>query len=87
LYPGLEALQKDGVAFGIAQFTSSNVPPFFDDEKRGSDWPSHNRTLAELNADNIRAVALTRPQLVIISFMYNGMNGISDMGNTNGGNL
>jgi hypothetical protein len=79
LYPGLTALQKNGgVPFGIAQFTNSNGAPFFDDTKRVIDWKANNRTLADLNEEKIRAIAATRPALVLISWMFNEGNGITD---------
>ena len=79
LYQGLAALQKDrGTPFGIAQFTNSSGPPFFDDTKRSSDWPSNNRTLADINDEKLRAVAETHPELVLISWKYNGINAIQD---------
>jgi len=79
LYPGLLKLQSKKVkAFGIAQFSDSNVPPFFDDSKRSSAWPENNRTLAEVNAEKLDIVSETRPAIVLITWMVNGQNSIQD---------
>lgn len=79
LYPGLSVLQKNGgVRFGIAQFTNSNGPPFFDETKRSGDWKANNRTLSDLNGEKIKAIAETKPAVVLMSWMWDGMNSVRD---------
>ena len=82
LYPGLKALEaSSGNAFGIAEFTNSNGPPLFEDNRFSTDSvttfgaPSR-RTLNELNSDKIEAIHRLRPKLVILDMMFNELNAL-----------
>lgn len=74
LYSGLEIVRnKKHQTYGITQVTDDNGPPFFtegvtDDEK----------TLIEANTNRLSLVEKYQPEIVIISWMIGGYNGIRD---------
>ncbi len=71
LYPGLKALQKKK-HFGIAQFTTGNAPPFFASDK----YADNGLTLDVVNDRVLTAIKRLQPDVIIITFMAGGMNGI-----------
>jgi len=78
LYPGilkLKATNKD--AFGIAQFTNGNAPPFFDANKETDDIENIHQNLLEVNNKKLEIIAEIKPSLVILAWMYNGSNGLN----------
>lgn len=72
LYPGIHVLAQQG-GFGIEQVTVGNSPPFFDERKLAAD----NKTLAEDNNYALTQARLTKPDVIVLSWMVSGMNAIS----------
>lgn len=71
LYPGISALAQQG-NFGIEQITVGNAPPFFDESKRAAD----NKTLLADNNYAISQARLSKPDVIVMSWMVSGMNAI-----------
>lgn len=72
LYPGLRALQQR-THFGIAQFTAGNAPPFFATDK----YAANGLALDVVNNQVLAAIKKLQPDVIIITFMTGGMNGIA----------
>lgn len=72
-YSGLEYLKKQkNNAFGIAQITNSNGPPFFLSDQKSSDWKMGNRTLEEINHEKLELVRELQPEIVILTWRFDG---------------
>jgi hypothetical protein len=72
-YAGLQFLKKEtNNAFGIAQLTNSNGPPFFLSDQKSSDWKIGNRTLEEINQEKLELVRKLQPKLVILIWRFDG---------------
>jgi len=77
LYPGLlklKTLSKN--AFGIAQFTNGSAPPFFDANKKTDDINNLHQNLLEVNNEKLEIITEIKPSLVILTWLYNGTNGL-----------
>ncbi|WP_420887623.1 acyltransferase family protein [Candidatus Nitrotoga fabula] len=77
LYPGLLKLQKDQAnSFGIAQFTNTDAPPFFDKNKKVTS--PDTQSLYDINSEKLHILSRIQPSIVLLTCMYNGKNGIKN---------
>jgi peptidoglycan/LPS O-acetylase OafA/YrhL len=70
--PGVRSLQRKNKTIGVFLFADGNGTPFFD---RKGESGSH-RTLLELNNERLEMVRITKPSIVVITWMMFGVNGL-----------
>ncbi|MDM8357458.1 acyltransferase family protein [Pandoraea communis] len=74
LYPGLfNIVTKHHSEFAISQLTDGNGPPFTGESKGDS-----GQTLTQDNQDRLEALRLSKPDIVLITWLVFGQNAIED---------
>ena len=75
LYSGISnSVKNQHKKYIINQLTDGNGPPFFEEEKRTDE----GKTLRQANEERLQAISQTQPEIIIISWMVYGKNGIFD---------